>query len=189
MIKKIKDLMSNKKAEEDKQDNGEAIQEEPKKKLSPAQKLQAEVEELEIQVAESKDKYLRLFAEFDNYKKRSIKEKLDNIRSAAQDTLSTLLPVLDDFDRAKKAAEDETSTEPFSEGVMMVYNKLYTTLAAKGLKKMETTGEVFDPEVHEAITKIPAPTEELKGKVVDTIESGFTLNDKIIRHAKVVIGE
>ena len=181
--------MSNKKAEEDKKDTVEGQEAEDTKKLTPTEKLKAEIEELEIQVAESKDKYLRLFAEFDNYKKRNIKEKLDTIKSAAQDTLSTLLPVLDDFDRAKKAAEDETSTEPFSEGVMMVYNKLYSTVSTKGLQKMETNGEVFDPEIHEAITKIPAPTEDLKGKVVDTIEAGYTLNDKIIRHAKVVIGE
>jgi len=151
--------------------------------------LKDEIEELQIQLSESKDKHLRLFAEFDNFKKRNIKERLEIIKSASQDTLSSLLPVLDDFDRAKKAADDDTSTEQFSDGVTMVYNKIYTVLGAKGLKKMETTGEEFDPELHEAITKIPAPTEDLKGKVVDTIESGFVLNEKIIRHAKVVVGE
>jgi len=148
-----------------------------------------EVEELTIQLAEAKDKYLRLFAEFDNFKKRNIKERMDLLKNASQDAFSSLLPVIDDFDRAKKSAEDENSSEVFSEGVNLVYNKLYSILNAKGLKKMESTGEEFDPELHEAITKIPAPSDDLKGKVIDTIESGYYLNDKIIRHAKVVVGQ
>ena len=97
--------------------------------------------------------------------------------------------MLDDFDRAKKSADDESSNESFSEGVVLVYNKLNGILSAKGLKAMESTGESFDPELHEAITEIPAPSEELKGKVIDTIEKGYLLNDKIIRHAKVVVGK
>lgn len=141
------------------------------------------------EIQELKDKYLRLFAEFDNYKKRTIKEKLDLMKTAAQDTMAALLPVLDDFDRAKKNAEDENSTEVFSEGVNLVYNKLYAVLKQKGLEPMETNGEVFDPELHESITEIPAPSDELKGKIVDTIEKGYVLKDKIIRHAKVVIGK
>lgn len=148
-----------------------------------------EVEVLQQEVAEAKDKYLRLFAEFENFKKRNTKERIALISSASQDTLSALLPILDDFDRAKTSAEDESSTEPFSEGVMMVYNKLFKTLEGKGLTKMVTTGESFDPELHEAITKIPAPNDDMKGKVIDTIEPGYKLNDKIIRFAKVVIGE
>ena len=103
--------------------------------------------------------------------------------------MAALLPVLDDFDRAKKNAEDENSTEVFSEGVNLVYNKLYAVLKQKGLEPMETNGEVFDPELHESITEIPAPSDELKGKIVDTIEKGYVLKDKIIRHAKVVIGK
>lgn len=148
-----------------------------------------EVEALQQEVAEAKDKYLRLFAEFENFKKRNTKERIALISSASQDTLSALLPILDDFDRAKTSAEDESSTEPFSEGVMMVYNKLFKTLEGKGLTKMVTTGEAFDPEFHEAITKIPAPNDDMKGKIIDTIEPGYKLNDKIIRFAKVVIGE
>ena len=109
--------------------------------------------------------------------------------TAGRDTISVLLPVLDDFDRAKKNAEDENSTEPFSEGVMLVYDKLYKNLEQKGLKAMESTGEEFDPELHEAITEIPAPNEEMKGKVMDTVEKGYFLKDKIIRHAKVVVGK
>ncbi|MEL6924813.1 MAG: nucleotide exchange factor GrpE [Bacteroidota bacterium] len=145
--------------------------------------------ELEQERNELKDKYLRLFAEFDNYKKRTVKERLDLMRTAAQDTLTALLPVLDDFDRAKKNAESEDSAEPLSEGVLLVYNKLYNTLKQRGLQPMESTGEVFDPEVHEAITEIPAPSEDMKGKVIDTIEKGYVLNDKIIRYAKVVVGK
>ena len=122
-------------------------------------------------------------------KKRNIRERMDLMKNASQDAFSALLPVIDDFDRAKNSADDEGSEEAFSEGVLLVYNKLNTILNSKGLKKMETTGEVFDPEMHEAITKIPAPSEEMKGKIIDTIESGYYLNDKIIRYAKVVVGE
>ena len=158
-------------------------------KKSSSKKLEEKIEELETELAESKDKYLRLFAEFDNYKKRTIKEKLEMMKSASQDVVAALLPVLDDFDRAKSSADDESSSEQFSEGVSLVYNKLYSTLKNKGLDKMTSTNEVFDPELHEAVTEIPVPTEDLKGKVIDTIEQGYYLNDKIIRHAKVVVGK
>ena len=170
----------------------EEVKEEKQKKgwgSKKDSKLKKELEEKGYELAEAKDKYLRLFAEFDNYKKRSVKERLELMRSAAQDTIADLLPVLDDFARAKQSAEDESSSEPFSEGVLLVYNKLFNTLKAKGLHAMESTGEEFDPELHEAITKIPAPSEEMKGKVIDTITTGYTLNDKIIRHPQVVIGE
>jgi len=160
------------------------------KKLTKEEKLKLEIEELNIQVAELKDKYLRLFAEFDNYKKRTIKEKVDLMKTAAQDTMTALLPVLDDFDRAKQNAETENQEVHFdNEGVLLVYNKLHNSLTQKGLQAMESTGEDFDPELHEAITEIPAPTEDMKGKVIDTVEKGYVLKDKIIRHAKVVVGK
>lgn len=146
-------------------------------------------EDVKAQLDALKDKYLRLVAEFDNYKKRTVKEKLEFMKTAAQDTLSALLPVLDDFDRAKKTAEDENSAETFSEGVQLVYNKLYNVLKQQGIEPMETNGEAFDPELHEALTEIPAPTEDLKGKIIDTIEKGYFLKGKIIRHAKVVTGK
>lgn len=147
------------------------------------------IEELEQELDESKDKFLRLFAEFDNFKKRTAKERIDFRSTAGMDTLQAFLPVMDDFDRAKKVAETEGSEEIFSEGVTLVYQKLKSVLAAKGIKVMESTGEMFDPELHEAITEIPAPTEEMKGKIIDTIEQGYYLNDKIIRYARVVVGK
>lgn len=143
----------------------------------------SEVEQLQKQNEELKDKYIRLVAEFENFKKRTFKEKLDMMRNAAQSTMSALLPVLDDFDRAA------TSPEGLNEGVQLIHTKIKNILEQKGLQSMESTGEVFDPELHEAVTEIPAPTADLKGKVVDTIEKGYLLNDKIIRHAKVVVGK
>lgn len=143
----------------------------------------------ENEMAELRDKYLRLFAEFDNYKKRTARERLDLIRTAAEDLVTKLLPVLDDFDRAKKNADDASSSETFSEGVSLVYQKLHHVLEAKGLQAMDIEEKEFDPELHEAITKIPAPDASLKGKIIDHVEKGYYLNDKIIRHAKVIIGE
>ena len=147
------------------------------------------LESVDQELAQLKDKYLRLVAEFENYKRRTMKEKLELMGTAARDTLSALLPVLDDFDRAKKNADDESSEEIFSEGIALVYTKLYKTLEQRGLSPMESTGLDFDPESHEAITEIPAPSPDLKGKVVDTVEKGYMLKDKIIRHAKVVVGK
>jgi molecular chaperone GrpE len=138
---------------------------------------------------ELKDKYLRLYAEFDNFKKRTVKEKLEMMKTASSNTMQALLPVLDDFDRAKKNADDENTSETFSEGVSLVYQKLYAALQSKGLKPMESNGQPFDPELHEAVTEIPAPNEDMKGKIIDTIERGYFLNEKIIRHAKVVVGK
>lgn len=138
---------------------------------------------------EMKDKYLRLMAEFENYKKRTFREKLETINTASRDMVMAILPVLDDFDRAKQVAEDDSSTEQFSEGVELVYQKLKSVMQNKGLKPMESNGVAFDPELHEALTEIPAPSEEQKGKIIDTIEKGYTLNDTIIRHAKVVVGK
>lgn len=153
------------------------------------QKYIDEIEALKLEVDEQKDKYLRLFAEFDNFKKRSMKERLDLMKTAGQDVMQIVLPVLDDFDRAKKVSDDESSDENFSEGIELLYGKIYSVFGNKGLKAMESNGEVFDPELHEAITEIPAPTEEMKGKIIDTVEKGYYLNDKIIRYAKVVVGK
>jgi molecular chaperone GrpE len=151
--------------------------------------VQEELAEMTAQHNELKDKFLRLFAEFDNYKKRTIKEKMELMRTAAESTMVSLLPILDDFDRAKKSADDESSDEQWSDGVKLVYNRLYTVLNNDGLEPMESDGQPFDPEMHDAITEIPAPSDDLKGKVVDTIEKGYFLKEKLIRHAKVVVGK
>ena len=172
-----------------KKKNQEATGEKKTSKSTTKKDLENKMKQLEEEIQESKEKYLRLYAEFDNFKKRTMKERLELMKSASQDVVSSLLPVLDDFDRAKKSADDESSAEQFSEGVALVYNKLYSTLTSKGLVKMETDNEVFDPELHEAISEIPSPNEDMKGKIVDTIEQGYYLNEKIIRHAKVVVGK
>ena len=149
-----------------------------------------EADQAATELQELKDKYLRQMAEFDNFRKRTRKEKADFIQYAAKDTLAALLPVLDDFDRAKKYADDPNSDEdPFSEGVNAVYTKLYRVLEQQGVKVMDSTGEPFDADLHEAVTRIPAPTPDMQGKVIDTIEKGYYLNDKILRHAKVVVGQ
>ena len=148
-----------------------------------------EISKLKMELEESKDKYLRLFAEFDNFKKRTMKERLDLLKNAAQDTLQVLLPIIDDFDRAKKASEAIHATEKFPEGVNLVYHKFVQTLEARGLKAMVSDGEAFDAEKHEAITEVPAPNPSMAGKIVDTIEKGYYLHDKIIRYAKVVVGK
>ncbi len=149
---------------------------------SATEKLQAELEE-------QKDKYLRLFAEFDNFRRRSAKERLDLIQTAGKDVLVSLLTVLDDCDRAEKQIQNSEEAAAIKEGVLLVFAKLRSTLVAKGVKPMESINEIFDVEKHEAITEIPAPTEDLKDKVVDEVEKGYYLNDKIIRFAKVVVGK
>ena len=146
-------------------------------------------ERLRAELTELKDKYLRLMAEFDNFRKRTARERIQERATAAESTLRTLLPVVDDFDRAKATAEKPDTDESFSVGVEMVYGKLKRTLESLGLKIMTSTGEPFDPELHEAFTEIPAPSPDLVGKVVDTIEPGYFLHDKLVRHAKVVIGK
>ncbi len=160
-----------------------------KKSSSKKKSSKAKVEELEQELSVSKDKYLRLFAEFENYKKRNTKERLELMSTAGRRTIEKILPVLDDFDRAKKSAEDENTNEQLSEGILMVYNKLYSVMENLGVTPMETTEQAFDPEFHEAITEIPAPSDEMKGKIIDTVERGYLLNDKIIRFAKVVVGK
>jgi molecular chaperone GrpE len=145
-------------------------------------------EKLKEENAALNDKYLRLFAEFDNYKRRTQKERVELLQTAGKDVIVSLLPVLDDFDRANKAAENAVDVASIKEGVQLVHHKLKNLLVQKGLKDMESINTPFNTDLHEAITKIPAPNEELKGKVIDELEKGYTLNDKVIRFAKVVVG-
>lgn len=147
-----------------------------------------EVEKLKSEIAELKDKYLRNVAEFDNFRRRTAKERIEMIQTAGKEVITSLLEVADDCDRAEKqllASEDAT----LKEGIQLVFNKLRSTLQSKGVKPMQTIGTDFNPDQHEAITEIPAPTEAMKGKVVDEIQKGYYLNDKIIRFAKVVVGK
>ncbi len=146
-------------------------------------------EQLKAQLDESKDQYLRLMAEFENFKKRTRTERIELIKSANADAIKSMITVLDDFDRAQKAIEQSTDVAAIKDGLNLVHHKLKTTLVSQGLKELENTiGKVFDTDLHEAVTNIPAPTEELKGKVVDELEKGYLLNDKVIRFAKVVVG-
>lgn len=149
----------------------------------------SEMDQLKKEAAEWRDKYLRLAADFDNFRKRSLKERSEYLAGAAADTIKDLLPVIDDFDRAVKANEALEDAGIIKEGFVLIHQKLYKKLESKGLKPIEAAGKPFDTDYHEAITQIPAPTEELKGKVVDEVEKGYLLNDKVIRFSKVVIGQ
>lgn len=157
---------------------------------TPDQSEQTTEERLHQELANAQDKYTRLFAEFDNYKKRTSKERVDLIQSASKDVLTQLLPTLDDFDRALAAMETAQDVESVKEGIELVNQKLRKALVNEGLKEMENlVGQPFDPEYQEAITAIPAPSDELKNKIIDVVEKGYFLNDRVIRFAKVVIGQ
>lgn len=156
-----------------------------KQETAEANTKKMPIEQLEKELSEMKDKYLRIFAEFDNYRKRTAKERQDIIKLAAKDVIVAVLPALDDFERAIKA----TNGAEFPEGIMLIYTKLAKTMEQQGITEMVSTGEDFNADLHEALVKVPAPSENLKGKVIDTIEKGYYLNDKIVRYAKVVVGE
>jgi len=183
----------NKKQEQEKESNEVPVDKSAKKgrKKSAAKKKSKDdekLQELGEKLDELNDKYLRLFSEFDNFRKRTQKEKLELFKTASEDVMIAMLPVLDDFERALKVAEDNRVDANHTEGIELIYNKLKKTLEQKGLACLDSQGQEFDTDYHEAITNIPAPSPELKGKVVDVIEKGYTLNDKVIRFAKVVVG-
>lgn len=150
---------------------------------------ESEMEKLKAELAEQKDKYIRLFAEFDNFKRRTAKERIDLMQTAGKDVIVSLLDVLDDCDRAEKQMQQTEEVTLVKEGIALVFHKLRTNLQSKGLKVMESVAAEFDADKHEAITEIPAPTPDLQGKVVDEVQKGYYLNDKIIRFAKVVVGK
>lgn len=156
---------------------------------SAQQETENITDKLQAEIAEQKDKYIRLFAEFDNFKRRSAKERIELMQTAGKEVITSMLDVLDDCDRAEKQIQSSNDIEQIRQGVGLVFNKLRTTLQAKGLKVMDTINTDFDVEKHEAITEIPAPTPELSGKVIDEVQKGYYLNDKIIRFAKVVVGK
>ena len=147
-------------------------------------------EQLQEDLAKEKDKFMRLFAEFENYKKRTTKERIELFKTASQDVMVAMLPVLDDFERALMHIEEDKEAEELRKGVLLIYNKLISTLEQKGLSKIEIKqGDVFNADNHEAVTQIPAPTDNLKGKIIDVVERGYKLGDKVIRFPKVVIGQ
>ncbi|MCW5910133.1 MAG: nucleotide exchange factor GrpE [Cyclobacteriaceae bacterium] len=158
----------------------EPVETATQEEIAPLKKLQDDL-------AEAKDKYVRLYAEFDNFRRRSAKEKLELIQSANEQLLKALLPVADDFERAEKSYKDRSDKE--AEGFLLIQNKFRKTLDQYGVKAMETAaGSEFNADLHEAITQVPAPDEKLKGKIIDTVEKGYLLHDKVIRFAKVVVG-
>lgn len=158
----------------------------------PTANLEENVSEeakIKVELASVQDKYLRLYSEFENYKRRTTKERADLFKSANQEVLLAMLPVMDDFERALEAMPSTDENQKIKEGIDLIYSKFKNTLVAKGVKEMEALGLAFDPDFHEAITKIPAQSEELKDKIVAILEKGYFLHDKVIRFAKVVIGE
>jgi molecular chaperone GrpE len=150
---------------------------------------ESELERAKVETEEYKDKYVRLVAEFDNFRKRNAKERIELIQTASKDVVQSLLEVLDDCSRAQKQMETSEDLPTIKQGVMLVFNKLQATLKSKGLKQMESVNTDFNADLHEAITEIPAPNEGMVGKVIDEIEPGYYLNDKLIRYAKVVVGK
>ena len=169
----------------DQEITNEAHAEEQPNKAAETKEEKSELDQLKDEVEEQKDKYLRLYSEFDNYRRRTAKEKLELTKTANEELVVALLPVVDDFERAQKAAEDDSEKE----GIALIYNKLVNVLQQKGVKEIETNkGDDFNDEVHEAITQIPAPEEGLKGKIVDVVEKGYYLDEKVVRFAKVVTG-
>lgn len=170
------------------QANGNATEKE-ELPVSEEEKLTQELEAANKLIEEQKDKYLRLSAEFDNYRKRTMKEKAELILNGGEKSISSILPIVDDFERALKNMETATDVAAVREGVELIYNKFMTVLGQNGVKVIETKGKTLDTDYHEAIAVIPAPEEELKGKILDCVQTGYILNEKVIRHAKVVVGE
>jgi molecular chaperone GrpE len=193
---KFNDILKKKKMEEPKasEDTNEQLNDQQTPDHTIANEMEQQIldeisaeDKLKDELAQANDKYLRLFAEFDNFRRRTSKERIELLQTAGKEVIASLLPVLDDFDRALKAMETATDVTPVKEGVALVQNKLNHILTSKGLKPMEAKGQPFDGDLHEGITSIPAG-DDLKGKVVDELEKGYYLNDKVIRFAKVVVG-
>ena len=147
------------------------------------------VADLQEQLEKEKKEYLFLMAEFDNFRKRSLKEKSDLIKNAGENVLKGLLPIMDDFERGLKAAENSPEADSVKEGLKLIYNKLQKYLNQNGVKEFDPSDDTFDTEKHEAISVVPVPDEDKKGKILDTVEKGYTINDKVLRHAKVVVGQ
>ncbi|MDE5553719.1 MAG: nucleotide exchange factor GrpE [Muribaculaceae bacterium] len=170
-------------------DDLEEVADSPETEPNEVETLTMQLEATQEALEKEKKEYLFLMAEFDNYRKRVTKEKAEIIKNGAEKVLSGLLPIVDDFERGLKATKDADNADSVREGMELIYNKLIKYLESNGVKAMDSTGKDFDPELHEAIASIPAPSEDLKGKVIDTTQTGYTINDKVLRHAKVAVGE
>jgi len=174
---------------EQKEESAEPKKEVKKDRWHKKPKAEEQLEKTEAELLELKDKHIRLQAEFDNYRKRTLKERMELLKTASESLLMSLLPVIDDFDRAMQMLDIVEEEGHVKEGVKLIFNKFQEFLKQNGVKEIEAKGQEFNTDLHEAITKIPAPSEELKGKNVDVIQKGYYLNDKVIRFPKVVIGE
>ena len=167
----------------------EETQKEAAEELSADEKLNKELADAQKNIEEQHDKYLRLSAEFDNYRKRTLKEKAELIKNGAEKTITAILPILDDLERAVKTSETSEDVKAMREGIELIYNKFLKVLQQEGLQKIDTDGKEFNTDYCEAIALIPAPSEDKKGKILDCVQTGYTLNDKVIRHAKVVVAQ
>ena len=188
-VTKNEEAMVDETAQTEENASGENTQEEAQAELSAEEQLASMLNEAQQMVEEQKDKYLRLSAEFDNYRKRTLKEKAELIKNGGEKTLTAILPVLDDFERALKNMEASEETKAMKEGVELIFSKFQKILGQEGLQKIETEGQAFDTDFHEAIALIPAPNEDLKGKILDCVQTGYMLNEKVIRHAKVAVAQ
>ena len=160
-----------------------------KDKAHKKNKVEEQLEKAESELLELKDKHIRLQAEFDNYRKRTLKERMELLKTASESVLIGILPVIDDFDRAVQTLDKVEEESHLKDGVSLIYNKFQDFLKQNGVREIEAKEQIFDTDLHEAITTFPAPSEELKGKIIDVVQKGYYLNDKVIRHSKVVIGE
>ena len=170
-------------------DEKDSSKKEKKKKLTKEEKLEEALQLAEESIADQKDKYLRLAAEFDNYRKRTMKEKAELVLNGGAKSISSILPVVDDLERAIETMKTATDVEAVKEGVDLIYQKFIKILGDNGVQIIETIGQKLNTDLHDAIAVIPAPTEEEKGRIVDCVQTGYTINEKVIRHAKVVVGE
>ena len=188
-VLKNEEVMEETAQAEENQQEETAQEKAPAAEQTVEEQLANMLEEAQQMVREEKDKYLRLSAEFDNYRKRTLKEKAELIKNGGEKTLTAILPVLDDFERALKNMETSEETKAMKEGVELIFNKFQKILGQEGLQKIETEGKEFDTDFHEAIALIPAPSEDLKGKILDCVQTGYMLNEKVIRHAKVAVAQ
>lgn len=189
-----KEVTANEQVDETKENSQEEVQQDAEASTSDEttsnEENISEEEKLKKEIADLKDKHIRLFAEFENFRRRTAKEKIELTKSAGLEIITMLLPILDDYDRAAKAMNDSEDINEIRTGQDLIRTKLVSSLEQKGLQPMESPiGKTFDTDFHEAITQIPAPSEDMKGKIIDEVERGYLLNDKVIRYAKVVIGQ